>query len=209
MIYHCSQCQAPQNFEVIAHHIEVPEDSPPMEYAFSKCKECGGGALFLREDYGAGFEDDAPYRVYPPHVRSLRFILPPLVKESYEAAVQCENAKIYLPAVVMVGRALEAVAHEHDPKTKGLYQGLQSMHKAGLISAEILEWADELRVLRNVGAHATPDKVDARDVTESLDFLQAILEILYDLRPKFNKMKARRAKAGAKTQPGQPDAPAA
>jgi hypothetical protein len=194
MIYHCKYCESPQNFTVKATSVEVTEAAPPAEFSLAHCTKCNSTALFVREDYGGGFDDDSYYRVYPPHVRALGFVVPPLVKESYDAAVDCENAKIYLPAVVMVGRALEAVCHEYDPNTKGLFQGLQSMLKAGVISKELMEWADELRVLRNVGAHATSDRVDPKDVTESLDFLQAILEILYDLRPKFTAMKARRAR---------------
>jgi len=69
------------------------------------------------------------------------------------------------------------------------------MYSKGLISQELLDWANELRVLRNLGAHATNERIDVLDATGALDFLQAILEILYDLRPKFEEFKRRREKA--------------
>jgi hypothetical protein len=92
----------------------------------------------------------------------------------------------------MVGRTLEAVCKEFEPTTRTVYDGLKSLHAKGFISNELLEWATELRVLRNLGAHATNEKIDVLDATGALDFLQAILEILYDLRPKFEQFKKRR-----------------
>lgn len=59
------------------------------------------------------------------------------------------------------------------------------MKDNGLISEELLEWSNELRVLRNLGAHATSEKITGQDANEAIDFLQAILETLYHLRPKL------------------------
>jgi hypothetical protein len=95
----------------------------------------------------------------------------------------------------MVGRTLEAVCKEFDPNTKSVFEGLKSLHVKGIISTELLEWATELRVLRNLGAHATTPKIEVFDALGALDFLQAILEILYDLRPRFEQFKKRRKTA--------------
>jgi hypothetical protein len=82
-----------------------------------------------------------------------------------------------------------------DPNTKSIFEGLKSLHVKGIISTELLEWATELRVLRNLGAHATSQKNEVFDALGALDFLQAILEILYDLRPRFEQFKKRRKTA--------------
>jgi hypothetical protein len=100
-----------------------------------------------------------------------------------------------MACVVLVGRTLEGVAKEFDASATSVFQGLRYMHGKGLISQELLDWANELRVLRNLGAHATTKRIDSLDARDALDFLQAILEILYSLRPKFEELKQRRAKA--------------
>jgi hypothetical protein len=99
----------------------------------------------------------------------------------------------------MVGRTLEAVCKEFQPITKSIFDGLTKLHSNGIISDEILDWANHLRFIRNSGAHATADVIDSVDATEALDFLQVILEILYDLQPKFKKMKAKYSKPMTKT----------
>src|SRR5258708_23583153 len=73
VIYHCSSCDDPQNFEAIVSHVN-PEEGPPTEYTFARCLGCGSIALFVREDMGDGLENDSYYRVWPPHSRHLGFL---------------------------------------------------------------------------------------------------------------------------------------
>lgn len=107
--------------------------------------------------------------------------------------MKCENAKAYVAAVVMVRRALEAVTKEHEPSARTLQSGLQAMFARGLMSQELAEWGHQLRVIGNLGAHPTKESVTRQDAIEAMDFLQAMLEILYELRPKFDSMRTRRA----------------
>lgn len=64
--------------------------------------------------------------------------------------------------------------------------------RALLVSALV---QDELRFIGNLGAHPTDDVVSPLDAREALDFLVAIVETIYVFRPKFQAMKARRARA--------------
>lgn len=191
IVYQCESCDEPSSYDLISNHI-LPDEGPPEEYSFCFCQKCNQPALFIREDMGDGFENDSYYRLYPRHNRHLGFALPQIVRDSYEEAVKCEASKTWTACVVMVGRTLEAVCKEFIPDTRTIYQGLNEMHTQGIISDEILEWSNELRFLRNIGAHASSTKLTYRDSSEAVDFLQSILEILYELRPKFEAMKTRR-----------------
>jgi hypothetical protein len=204
MIYYCKSCDETQNF--VAESVIVnPEEAPPTEYTLARCEICSHPALFFREDVGDGFEGDSYYRLWPTHERHIGFALPDIVRQSYDEAVKCENAKAHLAAVVMVRRALEAVTKEYEPSARTLHAGMKALLTKGIISQELSDWGDQLRVIGNLGAHATSEKIDALDVREAIDFLQAMLEILYDLRPRFEKMRLRRgAKAGvASPSPSQ------
>lgn len=204
MIYHCTNCDDPQNFTTVAREVNNNE-GPPTEYTLSRCVRCGNIVLFCREDLGDGFENDSYYRLWPPQGRHLGFALPEIVRQSYEQAVKCEIAKLHIPAVVMVRRALEAVTKEHEPKAHSLHAGLKAMFSRGLVSKEIADWGNELRAIGNLGAHATEEKIDRLDAVEAIDFLQAILEILYDLRPKFERMRARRSGPALASPAAKPD----
>jgi len=81
---------------------------------------------------------------------------------------------------------------------------MKALLTRGIISQELSDWGDQLRVIGNLGAHATNEKIDRQDATEAIDFLQAILEILYDLRPKFEQMRARRSGPSLPATPASP-----
>lgn len=196
MVYDCPHCDRPTHFIIDKVHV-LPDEGPPEEFSFAHCESCSHPAVFLREDVGDGFQNDTYYRVYPPHDRHIGFILPQVVRDSYEEAVRCETAKASIACAVMVGRTLEAVCKAYTPNATSIYQGLRTLHTNGVISQELLDWADHLRVIRNLGAHAGSAAVSRRDAQEALDFLQAILEILYYLRPKFEDIRSRQNAPGA------------
>jgi hypothetical protein len=197
----CTTCETSVVFEIIASHISLPREDPPIEYYLAKCGKCNAAGLFCREDYGSGFDADSFYRLYPAQRRQIRFILPSIVQSSYDEAVRCESARAWTALAVMVGRTLEAVATDYQSGLT-LAASLRKMLDDGAISKELFEWSNQLRIIRNIGAHPTGEKINAEDATDALDFAQAILEILFDLRPRFEAIKSRRAKD---TQSVKPD----
>jgi len=190
LVLRCDTCEQPRGFAVCSIYKTLEE--PPQEYTFAYCSNCGDPSLFYREDKGDGFENDSYYRLFPPQERHISSALPKVVRDSYEESVRCESARTQIACVVMVGRTLEAVCQQFEPSARSILKGLTAMRGRGIISQELLDWANELRVLRNLGAHATDQNISRADAKSALDFLQAILEILYDLRPKFEEFKLRR-----------------
>lgn len=67
----------------------------------------------------------------------------------------------------------------------------------GVISNELSSWGHELRFLGNVGAHPRDVHVTRLDAEEAIEFLEAIIETIFHLRPKFQAMRDRRAKTVA------------
>ncbi len=188
IIYYCDNCEDKTKFILLYTYSFDSLEEHKTEHTFSKCKSCSRPAIFTRIVNRTGFTTDY-FQLYPGSDRLLRFDLPRIVDESYNEAVRCERARIWTACVVMVGRTLEAICIEHFPQTKTIHKGLQEMFHKGHISQELLDWSNELRFLRNIGAHATKEKIKKADANESLDFLQVILEIIYHLRPKFEGRK--------------------
>jgi hypothetical protein len=188
----CTHCNTATVFEVLKSDSLFLEGYEEI-YQFCKCTTCDSFALYNQENFGDG-QLGAPYRLYPVQKRQLTFRVPKLVRDSYNEAVKCENAQAWLACAVMIGRTLEGVAKEFDPQTRSLSATLKKMLDAGTISADIFEWASQLRITRNMAAHAQETDISWEDATEGMDFAQAILEILYDLKPRFEKMRQRHAK---------------
>lgn len=208
LAFACPTCERPQTMRIVSRHVRATEETDPTEYTYLVCSRCSSPLLLSRLfDFSPEGFDGSPYqREYPVQRRKLSFALPPLVSHSYEEAVRCEEAKLWTATAVMVGRALEATCREFDPASKGIGDGLRRMLTAGAISQELYDWGEGLRVVRNEGAHAGT-RVHPRDATNALDFLQALVDILFDLRERFAEWQrerehrsARRTRGDAGTQ---------
>jgi len=192
VVAECPSCDTYVHFEVLKTHV-VPDRHLPGEFTFAACAKCRNVAVFSRVDWGEGFSEDDYLRVFPAPARQLFIRLPPAVREAYDDSVKCEAARLWVPCVVMTGRALELVVNDQVGKVRRFAEGLRKMRDNNLISQEMYEWGDALRLARNMGAHEQAHGITKQDALEMLDFLQAILETIYHMRPMFLAMKARNA----------------
>lgn len=198
LAYTCPECDAPQVFRIAHRHVQYTSNMDmPEEYTYAVCPECAGPVVLVRENYGNGFDETGYSRAYPALNRRLSFDVPKSVRHSYDEAVRCEQSKAWTAEAVMVGRALEAICTDFDPSVRSIHDGLQRMLAAGAISQELHDWGDGLRLVRNEGAHAGPERISANDAKVALDFLQALIEILFDLRARFAEWQQDRAARAA------------
>jgi Domain of unknown function (DUF4145) len=195
---YCFECEAQVRFKIAHVHNRRGLDDCPGEYTLALCAVCGEPSLFYRQEPSLQreiLEIDSPvfHRLYPTSPRIIDFDVPDSVGQSYDEACLAESSHAPMAAAVMVGRALGATCKHFDPRSRSIADGLKRMKEAGLLSEELYEWASELRFLRNDAAHASQSVISETEASEALDFLQAILEIVYEIRPKFQKFKSRRA----------------
>ena len=97
----------------------------------------------------------------------------------------------------MVRRTIEGVCAENGIKERTLVKSLERMKESQLIDKRLLEWAQELRVLGNEGAHFTGNRVSRIDAEDALALAEAILDYLYVFNAQFNAFKERRAEREA------------
>lgn len=194
IVQYCERCQDPRAFKPKHRETYQGYEEPfPEELTLAFCPKCHFPALFGREIYGDPDDGEASdyYAVYPAEGRKVGYPLPKVVRQSYSEAVRCERSKTYMATVVMVRRALEAIAADYGKsRSTDLFAALEKMHTDGVISDEMKQWADGIRQWGNLGAHATSATVGADDARYALDFLRALMEIIYDLRPKFAAWQA-------------------
>jgi hypothetical protein len=164
--------------------------NPPTEWRLLQCTHCWHPCLQAREDYGGGFGDDDPIVMYPAPQRISPAVPQPLRNE-WEEARTCLDAKAYTACAVMVRRTLEGTCKDQGVKAKNLAKALQELRDQGLTEGILAEWADALRVLGNQSAHFTGREVSREDAEDSLAFAEALLDHLYVLRRRFAQFQKR------------------
>lgn len=195
----CLYCGATRVFQVDGTYTYEDEYGiQRTKYELAHCLKCNNPLLVTYNSHVGSWDiefDDSIYKiVYPISERELNFSLPKLVEESYKEAVNCERNQTWLASAVMIGRTLEAVCREFDERSKNIKGSLNKMYTEGILSQEFHNWANELRILRNIGAHPSKEQVAQQDVKETLDFLKSLLEIYYVIRPRMSAMSTRRNK---------------
>jgi hypothetical protein len=197
LAFDCPQCDGPQMFDVRNVHKSRGEDGLWEEFTYGVCTRCQRPVVLTRYNFGGGFDEDQYYRAYPALQRQIAFAIPEGVRRAYDEAVKTEQAKAWMATAVMAGQALEAVCKDYDHSIRTISDGMQKLLGAGVISQELFEWGNGLRVVRNRGAHVTSRPVTADDARFAMDFLQALLEILYSLRRQFGVWKDQRSASEA------------
>jgi hypothetical protein len=138
----------------------------------------------------------SPIRVFPIGERPIAATVPPIVRSSLEEADLCFRARAYSACAVMCGRALEGMCHHFNAKSKHLGGGLKELRQRQIIDERLFKWSEELQRHRNLGAHATEERIPREDARDLLDFANAITEYVFVLNDRFEKFMARRRPAG-------------
>jgi hypothetical protein len=112
--------------------------------------------------------------------------LPTDVADYYRDAIRVMQAGVPDAAAVQLRRTLEAAAaHFTDgggPINSGnLNERIERLHGAGLITGPIHGAVHHVRLLGNIGAHATDDRLDEERVQRALLFTTQLLRNLFEI----------------------------
>jgi Domain of unknown function (DUF4145) len=203
MIIECSYCEASVDARVLAHHkdpFNFDEDPAPFRVSLLECPRCNNsllaGQYLAGETEGREIWQDV-HRVWPAPKEFLSWHIPDLVKASLEEANACFKARAFSACAVMCGRSIEGICRHFETKSKYLGEGMKELRERGIIDGRLLEWAAELQKSRNLGAHATGEKISKPDARDLLDFTNAICEYTFVLSAKFEGFMERRKKPPA------------
>lgn len=199
MIIECPHCESKVDCEVKGEVPFCDKEYPfPEKAILVACRVCGNPLLGTTEQIQVGedeYEWQPLHRQWPPQEDQVDWNIPDIARLSLIEAKTCFKAKAYSACAVMCGRTLEGVCVHHNPKIKNLARGLKALQESGVIDARLYNWGDALREHRNLGAHATTEKVSKDDARDLLDFSIAICEYVFILNEKFNRFQARQKKA--------------
>jgi hypothetical protein len=185
----CNACGYPSSARVIGKmtHDGDSEDGP-FELSLVECEFCDSPSL-VRQDEAS---EASPVEVWPTSPRTLHEGIPAGIREGVIEARKCYKAGAFLATAVMVRRAIEGFCAENGVKNQNLHRSLQDLVERDVIDKRLLEWANGLRILGNVGAHFSEGIVTKQDASDALDLVEAMLDYVYVFAVKFQQFEARR-----------------
>ena len=195
MIIECPYCESKVDGKVIGEHVSFSDEDPfPFKAVLLECPACKESLLGCQELIQVGPEQEewiTGNRLWPKPANSNRWLLPSIVGDSLEEAEKCYNARAYSACAVMCGRSLEGLCKNYQTKSKTIVGGLKELLERKIIDERLFQWGEALRQQRNLGAHATGEKITKEDARDVLDFANAICEYVFVLSEKFDKFIKR------------------
>ncbi|EIJ2834760.1 DUF4145 domain-containing protein [Vibrio parahaemolyticus] len=199
VIIECVSCESKVDGVVKGEVRDNDPDYPfPCKRVLVQCPVCGSALLGITEQIQVGHDEwewDSLHRIWPPQDSQINWEIPEIARNSLIEAKTCFKAKAFSACAVMCGRAIEGVCKHHNAKTKSLAAGLKDLRDNNIIDSRIFEWGEALRTARNLGAHASTEKVSKEDARDLLDFCIAICDYVFVLNSKFERFKARQNEA--------------
>ena len=203
MLIECPHCQSRVNGTIKGESKVHDDGGYGIKEVLVECPACEASLLGSCERYPSDYDgNDGSYiyswsalkRLWPEGEDGPGWEIPEIASISLDEAKRCFRGQCYSAAAVMCGRAIEGVCKHHRTSTKNLADGLKHLKTEGIIDARLYEWGEALRKHRNLGAHASTERVTKEDAQDLVDFAFAICEYVFVLNAKFEKFKQRQTK---------------
>ena len=153
-----------------------PEEG--YKYELLLCLACKEVTLWKYFDADYVDPEDITIETLYPLAKSRLPGLPYRIQNAYEISLKVRVVDVNAYAVLL-GRILEMVCENREATGKDLFNKLQDLAAKGEIPAKLVGVADNLRHLRNVGAHASLGELTKDEIPILDDLCRAILEYVY------------------------------
>lgn len=197
----CPHCGYKGNFAREFHKERTSKElDKTLHFEILKCNECLLYTFLIWSPSSFGGRPEMHgSRVYPPSLKGpikAPEHWPEQVGRAWEQAHKSLDTESWDAAATMAGRSLQAAVRQLGAKPGKLKGEIDELGAKGILPKSMVDWAEEIRVIRNVGAHPDPietsvDPDDAKDIVEFLDYF---LVYSYNLPKQIQDYKARRTK---------------
>jgi hypothetical protein len=152
----------------------------PIEctYTLGICSTCQDVLLFGSYDDNELIEDLNSHQLLYPYQKILPQCVPEQLRQSYAEAKKVIKISP-IAFTVLIRRSMEFVCLDQKAKGRSLNEKLSYLVKNEVIPKTLADMTTVLRLLGNIGAHATTILIDLQDVQIIDDFFNAIIEYVY------------------------------
>jgi hypothetical protein len=202
----CPRCQKQSSFEVAGSQ---PITFEPQRFLVEKgggatpahldqvcvlyCRNCKQGIVVVEEERtdgrpwrdktgGGGVITWRGIHWWPSADAQVSADVPIEIADAFKEAAKALHADCPRASAVMARRTLEALTVDKGETTGDLASRLKSLAAKGVLQATLADWAKEVRLVGNVGAHFDPiKKIDKKDAEQLVSFVRELLKYLYEL----------------------------
>lgn len=179
----CPFCMERGNFELEHRAVKKKSNSEKkLNFDTYKCGNCVGYVMVLwsASEHGGLYN----YKVLPWIKGQLKApdYWPKEVQRFWLQAHQSVDNEIWDAAAVMTRSALQISLRENGAEGTNLKEEIDNLALKGVLPSVMKDWSNELRFLGNDSAHPkTGQDVVPDDIMKALEFLDYLLQYLYDL----------------------------
>jgi hypothetical protein len=198
----CPHCGTRTQFNPLHSAIIVKEDELGLiekDYHYlCQCTYCLD--VIYAKFWEVDFDPDWTFQ-YEMHYPTIlvqhgEYELPEIILSSFSEATKCLNARADLATVVMCRRTIEAIlADKGQKKVSNLATAINKLSTDKTIHESMAHLADLIRVVGNIGAHASATKVESKQAKEIFDLTRRLIEMLYILPKRTSDAKRKLEKA--------------
>jgi len=131
---------------------------------------------------------------FPPEVIDFDSTnLPPQILSSLEEAIKAHAAGCFRACALMVRRVLEELCDDKHATGSDLKQRLAALSTSVVVPKELLDAADELRLLGNDAAHISAknyDSIGTEQATLAIELAKELLKAVYQYASLVDRLKA-------------------
>lgn len=193
----CPFCGEKGNFST-DHHVEKrnPNSSKVLNFDTLKCENCAGYVMVLwsaTTTGGGGLHDYRPLP-FPLKTVGAPEHWPQAVQRGWFQAHRSLEEELWDSAAERARSALQAALRDQNARGRGLIQEIDGLANQGILPPLMREWSHEVRLLGNISTHPEPqdEGVSPEDAKDIVEFLDYILEYLYDLPKRIEDYRNRR-----------------
>lgn len=165
------------------------------------CRHCKQGVVVVEEEWvgeapkkqqkSGGVNSHRGIHWWPLPESNLSADIPRPIADVFAEAAMAITANCPRAAAVMARCTLEAVTVEKGEDKGTLAERLKSLGTKGVLLPTLSEWATEVRLIGNVGAHFDPiETVSKEDAQQLLSFVRELLRFLYELPADLARRRA-------------------
>lgn len=213
----CPRCQKQSSFDVVGtqavtfdpDQILVEHDGTEAPIAVDQvsilyCRNCKQGIVVVEEQCVAGRSWREPkterngggaitwrgIHWWPAADAEVSADVPVQIADGFQEAVRAMHANCPRAAAVMARRTLEAITVDKGETTEVLAVRLKKLAASGVLQQTLADWAKEVRLVGNTGAHCDPiDNVSKKDAEQLNAFVRELLRYLYELPAELARRK--------------------
>lgn len=164
------------------------------------CRHCNQGVVVIEEEWvgdapakqqkGGGTVTWRGIHWWPLPESNLTADIPKEIADVFCEASMSLFANCPRASVVMSRRTLEAITVDKGETSGTLAERLLNLNKKGILHSTLSEWAKEVRLIGNIGAHFDPiEKINLDDAKQLLTFIRELLKYLYELPAELKRKR--------------------